>query len=92
MSKEVQLLERILRCDLEGPLNDCIDNDGNPYQSEYLADVLKEAKELLTPPCIFCSEPAGLDSVSDSFGEVACRECGEAEISAQSAEASDADQ
>ncbi|MBN8968982.1 MAG: hypothetical protein J0G95_11035 [Rhizobiales bacterium] len=40
-----EIIERILRCEVEGPLNDCIDNHGKPYQSQFLADTLKAAKD-----------------------------------------------
>jgi len=37
-------------------------------------------------PCMFCSQPVGADPVTDDHGNLACRTCGESEISAQSAE------
>lgn len=33
--------------------------------------------------CLFCGKPAGDDPVFDRNSEIACRECGEAEIGAQ---------
>jgi hypothetical protein len=33
--------------------------------------------------CLFCGKPAGDDAITDDAGEVACKECGEAEIKTQ---------
>lgn len=78
-----EIIERILSCDAEG-LNDCIDNAGKPYQSEFMAATLKAAKDWLDSPlCTFCRHHVGDDSVTDTNGEIACRSCGEAEIAAQ---------
>lgn len=72
-------------------LNDCIDNAGKPYQSEFMAATLKAAKDWLDSPlCTFCRHRVGNDSITDKNGEIACRSCGEAEINAQRMEARDA--
>lgn len=54
LSAEVQELREalsdILRCEYESAepgLTDCIDNDGKPYQSDYLDKCLKRAEALL---------------------------------------------
>jgi hypothetical protein len=36
--------------------------------------------------CIFCAKLAGDGAISDEAGEIACADCGAAEISAQQAE------
>lgn len=38
-------------------------------------------------PCIFCGSPTDDDRKMDDNGNIACRECGDAEIAAQRTEA-----
>lgn len=42
-----EIIDQILRCEAEGTLNDCIDNHGKHYQSQWLADALRAARQLM---------------------------------------------